>query len=401
MPSVKIKEDIFWVGSLDPNLVVFDIVIPTDHGTTYNAYLVKGKEKTALIDTVKEQFHEDFIKTLGSIVDPKEIDYVVINHTEPDHSGALPHFIDFVPEVTPVFSKTAKAFVGNILHKDFNPIIVGDGDKIDLGGKTLSFVSAPFLHWPDTMFTYVEEDKVLFPCDAFGAHYCSEKIFNDELESPDEAYKAFEFYYKCILRPFKDHIVKALEKIKDLDIDIIAPSHGPILRKDPRNYLDAYKKWAYKTKDPSVKKKVVVIYVSSYGNTAKMAKSIARGTIIPGVESSIYNATETPMSKIVDEVEIADGIILGTPTLNAKTPEPIFDIISNLVTLNVKGKAASVFGCYGWSGEAIQMTEDILRSLKFKILIDSYKLKMVPKPEELKQCEEYGRRFSKELLGSQ
>ena len=400
MSSVKIKENVFWVGSVDPDLVVFDIVIPTDHGTTYNSYLVKGKEKIALIDTVKEPFCEDFIKTLGSIVDPKEIDYVVINHTEPDHSGALPHFVDFVPGVTPVFSKTAKSFVGNILHKEFSPIVVGDGDKIDLGGKTLSFIHAPFLHWPDTMFTYVEEDKILFPCDAFGAHYCSEQRFNDELDSPDDAYKAFEFYYKCILRPFKDHIVKALEKIKDFDIDIIAPSHGPILRKNARSYIEDYTKWACKVKDASVKKKIVVIYVSSYGNTAKMAKAIARGIIIPGVESSIYNITETPMDTIVDEVEMADGIILGTPTLNAKTPEPIFDLISKLVTLNVRGKAASVFGCYGWSGEAIQMTEEILKSLKFKIIVDSYKLKMVPKPEELKECEEFGRQYAKKLLGA-
>ncbi|MGR3176906.1 MAG: FprA family A-type flavoprotein [Candidatus Anammoxibacter sp.] len=398
MKPVKIKEDVYWVGSLDPDLVVFDIVVPTEHGTTYNAYLVKGKDKIALIDTVKEPFKEEYIKTIGAIVDPKDIDYIVINHTEPDHSGALPHLVDFVPNITTVFSKTAKSFVGNILHKEFNSIVVGDGDKIDLGGKTLSFISAPFLHWPDTMFTYIEEDKILFPCDAFGSHYCSEKRFNDELKSPEEVYKAFEFYYKCILRPFKDHIVNALEKIKDLDIDIVAPSHGPILRTNANRYIEDYRKWAYRTKDPAVKKKLVIIYVSSYGNTEKMAKSIARGTAIPGIEMSIFNATEVPMDVLVDEVEISDGIILGTPTLNAKTPEPIFKIISSLVTLNVKGKAATVFGCYGWSGEAIQMTEDILKSLKFKIIVDSCKLKMVPTIEELKGCEEFGRQYAKELL---
>ena len=398
MKAVEIKENVFWVGVLDPTLVVFDIVIPTEHGTTYNAYLVKGKEKTALIDTVKEPFKEEYLNLIGTIIDPKEIDYIVINHTEPDHSGALPYLYDFVPNITPVYSRTAKTFVSSILHKEFNPIVVGDGDKIDLGGKTLSFVTAPFLHWPDTMFTYLEEDKILFPCDAFGAHYCSEQRFNDEIEERDVVHAAFEYYYKCILRPFKDHIVRAMEKIKDLDIDIIAPSHGPILRANVPDYIEDYKKWAYNAKDPSVKKKISILYVSSYGNTAKMAKSIARGAVLPGVEISLYNVTEVPLDKIIDEVEISDGIIIGTPTLNAKTPEPIFDIISKLVTLNVKGKAAAVFGCYGWSGEAIQMTEDILKSFKFKIIVGSCKLKLVPTEEELKQCEEFGRTYVKTLL---
>lgn len=397
MEPVKIKEDVFWVGSLDPELVVFDIVVPTEYGTTYNAYLVKGKEKVALIDTVKLSFTNDYIKKVGSIVDPKEINYLVINHTEPDHSGALPHFLNFVPNIMPVFSKTAKGFVHNILHKEYDSIMVGDGDKIDLGGKTLRFISAPYLHWPDTMFTYLEEDQILFPCDAFGAHYCSEQRFNDELESPDDAYRAFEFYYKCILRPFKDYIVKALEKIKDINIDIVAPSHGPILRENPQNYIDDYKKWADTEKHQGTKK-IIIIYASSYGSTKRMADAVARGTVMPGVQTSLHNVADAPIDQIVNEVEIADGVILGTPTLNAKTPKPIFDVISSFITVNVKGKAAAVFGCYGWSGEALQMTEDLLKSLRFKIITDCCKLKMVPMEEELHSCEEFGRKYAKALL---
>lgn len=400
MGSVKIKENVHWVGALDPNLVVFDIVIPTEHGTTYNSYLVIGNEKIALIDTVKAEFTEEYIKTIGSVVDPKKIDYIVINHTEPDHSGALPAIVDFIPNITPVFSNTAKSFVNNILHREFNPIIVGDNDTLDLGGKTLKFVSAPFLHWPDTMFTYLVEDKILFTCDAFGAHYCSKKRFSDELAFPEEVFEAFKYYYRCILRPFKDHIEKALNKIEDFDLDIIAPSHGPILRGNHLKYLESYREWVSKRKDASVEKKIAIIYVSSYGNTAKMAKAIEMGTIIPGVQTSLFNITDTPMEEIVDEVEISDGIMVGTPTLNAKTPEPIFNLISNLVTLNVKGKAAAVFGCYGWSGEAIKMTEEILKSLKFKIISGSCKLKMVPTEEDLKGCEEFGRDFANELLKS-
>ena len=243
MGAVKIKENVHWVGALDPQLIVFDIVIPTEHGTTYNSYLVIGSEKIALIDTVKVEFTDEYIKTIGTIVDPKQIDYIVINHTEPDHSGALPAIIDFVPNITPVFSRTAKSFVTNILHREFNSIIVGDNDTLDLGGKTLQFVSAPFLHWPDSMFTYLQEDKILFTCDAFGAHYCSKERFSDEVAAPEAVFSAFEFYYKCILRPFKDHIEKALTKIKDFDLEIIAPSHGPILRGNQLKYLESYKKW--------------------------------------------------------------------------------------------------------------------------------------------------------------
>ncbi|MHC4140122.1 MAG: FprA family A-type flavoprotein [Planctomycetota bacterium] len=338
---VKIKDGVYWIGALDPGLVVFDIVIPTKHGTTYNAYLVRG-EKIAVIETVKSYCVDGFISKIRSLVRPEDIDYIIINHTEPDHSGGLIRLMELAPNAIPVFSRGARTFVKNILHKEFDYMEVKAGDSIDLGGKVLKFISAPFLHWPDTMFTYLETDKILFPCDAFGSHYCSDKRFNDELDSKEDAFTAYEFYYDTILRPFKRYVIDALDNIKDIDIDIIAPSHGPILRENLDKYITAYREWAGKTKKYPDKKKIVVIYVSSYGSTQKMAESIYRGACQPDTDVTLLNAAEIDMDSLLDEIDASDGIILGTPTLNAKAPKPIFDIISSLVTLNIRGKAAAI-----------------------------------------------------------
>ncbi len=394
---VKITEDVYWIGSLDPGLVVFDIVIPTKHGTTYNSYLVRG-EKIAIIDTVKSYCVDDFISKIRSLVRPEDIDYIIINHTEPDHSGGLVRLMELAPKAIPVFSRGARTFVKNILHKEFDYKEVKEGDSIDLGGKVLKFISAPFLHWPDTMFTYLETDKILFPCDAFGSHYCSDNRFNDELDSKKDAFNAYEFYYDTILRPFKRYVIDAMNNIKDIDIEIIAPSHGPILRENIEKYVDAYREWSGKAKKYPDKKKITIIYVSSYGSTKRMAESIYRGACMPDTDVTLLNAAEAEMGILLDEIEASDEIILGTPTLNAKAPKPIFDIISNLVTLNIRGKAAAVFGCYGWSGEAVQIIEDILKSLRFKIVAKGCKLRMIPSEEALNECEEFGRKCASAIL---
>lgn len=398
MEAVEIKKDVFWVGATDPDLVVFDIVVPTEHGTTYNAYLVRG-EKIAVIDTVKEQFVDEFLDKIRSVVKLEDISYIIINHTEPDHSGGLIRLMELAPNAVPVFSRGARTFVKNILHKEFDYKEVKDGDTIDLGNKTLKFISAPFLHWPDTMFTYLVDDKILFPCDAFGSHYYSPQRFNDELDSKDEAFQAFDFYYNAILRPFKRYLADALDNIEDLAIDIIAPSHGPILRENLEKYIQAYRKLVSKGTGDSPKKKIAVVYVSSYGSTKKMAERIAKGaSSLPDTDVSLFNAAEMDLDVLMDEIEASDGLILGSPTLNAKAPKPIFDIISSLVMLNVRGKAAAVFGCYGWSGEAVQIIEDILRSLRFRIVEEGFKLRMIPSEEAMNSCEEFGRNCASAIL---
>ena len=393
--ALKIKDGVFYTGAFDPDLRVFDIVIPTANGTTYNSYFIQGSQKTALIDTVKLNTKDQLINKLSGITDISKIDYIIINHTEPDHSGALHLIKGIAKDATLVYSKNAHHFVKHIIKKDYNNITVGDGDSLDLGGKTLQFISAPFLHWPDTMFTYLKEDKILFPCDFFGAHYCDPKVFNDLLSDKDEAFEDFKYYFTHIMRPFKNYSLSALEKLKNYDIDVIAPSHGPILRKDLKKYIDWYMESSKTSNADSAVKKIAVIYASAYGNTEEMAKHIAKGASIDGLtDVSLINLVERDIKDVVDDIERADAVIVGSPTLNAKPPKPIFDMISSLVMLNVKNKKAAVFGCYGWSGEAVQMVQDIFKSLRFVIVQEGLKIQMTPFEEDLLNCEKFGMDFA-------
>lgn len=401
MKGIKIREDLYWVGVYDPNLEIFDIVIPTEHGTTYNSYLVIGKDKTALIEANKKLFTDTYIKTVESIKPIKEIDYIILNHNEPDHSGTLPTILELNPDIEVIYSKTAKVFVQNIVNREFKGRAVGDGDKIDLGGKTLRFFHTPFLHWPDTMFTYLEEDQILFPCDFLGAHYCPQeigKIFNDEMVDKDSAREAFVFYYKSIMRPYKEHILNALKKIDGLPISLICPSHGPIIRGDLDFYLNFYKNQAnrYYLNNPT--RQITMVYATAYGNTKMLADRIKAGIEDTGVPVKMFDAAEADIDNIIDEIEVSYGLLMGTATINAKAPKPIFNIFSELVVLNVSNRKAGVFGSYGWSGEGIKMCEDILKTMRMKLPLESFKVQMTPSEEELQKAFEWGREFGMKVL---
>lgn len=394
---MEIAENVHWIGSLDADLKIFDIIIPTEFGTCYNAYLVKG-EKTAVIDTVKAEFADQFIEKLRALVPFDKIDYIVTNHTESDHSGSMPALLELAPQAVVVHSRAARTFVKGIIGDGYKTREVGDGDTIELGGKALRFFQTPFLHWPDTMFTYVVEDQVLFPCDVFGAHFCDERLFNDRLERKAEAWDAFVFYYEHIMRPFAEHVVSGVDKIKGLPVRMIAPSHGPILRETPARYIDWYRRRA----EESVKreeKSVVVAYCSAYGNTQRMAEAIAEGLCSAEANVVMFDAATAKMGEMINAIERADSLLLGTPTINAKAPKPIFDLISSLVLLNVRGKKAAVFGCYGWSGEAVKMVEEILRNLRFEILQEGLRQKMNVREADLEQCRTFGQNFALSLQG--
>jgi len=390
---VALARDVYWVGAKDPGLTVFDIVIPTEYGTTYNAYLVRGSERSALVDCVKRPFAAELFKNLEETVPAGRLDYVVVNHSEPDHAGALVDLLERNPKVTVLLSRPAKTFVDNLVNAGFPFHIVGDGEELPLGGKTLRFISAPFLHWPDTILTYLVEDRILFPCDFLGAHFSSPEFFNDELPQPDAARRAFEFYYSTIMRPFREHVLRALEKIKPLPISMIAPSHGPILRKDPQSYLAWYEERALA---PSrvAEKKVAIVYVSAYGNTAAMAERVAEGVRAGGAVPVLLNAVAVPMDAIVDTIEQSAGVLIGTATLNANIPAPILNVIANLVVLDMKGKPASVFGSYGWSGEAIKIVHDVMVSMRLKVAPEPVRVRMAPSEADLAACREFGRRFA-------
>jgi flavorubredoxin len=397
METVSLAPDVHWVGAKDPGLAVFDIVIPTEYGTTYNAYLVRGTDKTALIDCVKRPFAEELFRNVSRFLPPERLDYVVINHSEPDHSGALADLLERNPTATVYLSRSAKTFVDNLVNAGFPFRIVEDNEELPLGGKTLRFLNAPFLHWPDTILTYLVEDRILFPCDFLGSHYASPEFFNDELPEPSNARKAFEFYYNTIMRPYKEHVLKACGKIKGLPIAMIAPSHGPILRKDPRSYISWYEERA-SVLSRVTEKKVTVVYASAYGNTAAMADKVAEGVRSAGVKATLFNCVAVPMNEIIDEFETSAGFLIGTPTLNANVPEPILRLIANLVVLNVKGMPASVFGSYGWSGEAIKTVQDILASMRLKVAPEPIRVRMAPSGAELAACVDFGRKFAEIVL---
>jgi flavorubredoxin len=393
MPTVTLAPNVHWVGAKDPDLAVFDIVIPTEYGTTYNAYLVRGSEKTALIDCVKRPFAGELFRNISEFLPVEKLDYVVINHSEPDHAGALVDLLERHPKVMVLLSRSAKTFVDNLVNAGFPYRIVNDGEELPLGGKTLRFINAPFLHWPDTILTYLVEDRILFPCDFLGAHFSSPEFYNDELPRPEIARKAFEFYYGTIMRPYKEHVLKACERLKSCPVAMIAPSHGPILRKDPQSYIAWYEERA-SILSRVREKKVAIVYASAYGNTAAMAGKVAEGVRAGGLTPVLMNAVEVPMDKIIDEFEVSAGFLIGTPTLNSNVPQPILQLIANLVVLNVKGKPASVFGSYGWSGEAIKTVQDILTSMRLKITPEPIRVRMSPSDADLAACVEFGRKFA-------
>jgi len=395
MKPVKIADGVTWVGVLDPGARLLDVIVKVERGTTYNSYLVEGTEKVALIDISKEHFSEEYLTNLRSVVDLKKIDYIIINHHEMDHSGTLHYLLEEAPQATVVISRTAEQYLKNLLHREVNHIKVSDGDKLELGGKTLTFFSTPFIHWPDTMITYLIEDKILFPCDFLGCHFCDERLYNDLVDNFSYAYK---HYFDFIFRPFKEHVLKTIAKIEGLEIAMIAPSHGPIHRTDPRHYIETYRQWASVPTPPECKT-LLVFYATAYGSTAKMADEIAEGARSKGLAVSVFDLTATDIIPYaVDQIEAADGIAVGSPTINGDAVKPVWDLLSSLATLKIRGKVGAAFGCYGWSGEAPGMIHERLRSLKFRVPLEPVTSKLVATEEELAHCREFGVQLAEELL---
>ena len=393
MDHIKVKDNIYWVGALDPEMRTFDIVFNTDRGTTYNSYLIKDK-KTALIDTVKGQFTDEFISNLRSLTDPKDIDYIVVSHTEPDHSGALSELLKSATNAKIIASKSGGHLLKGIVNGPFDLTTIDDCPQISLGAYELKFIPAPYLHWPDAIFTYLESEKILFTCDAFGAHFCDERMFNDLV---DDFEHYFQYYYDCIVRPFKPYVLKAIEKIRDLDIEIVATGHGPILRKGIWKYIESYNNWSQIRTD--VRKNVLVLYVSVYGNTKKLAENIAKGVAGEGVDVQLFDIHTSNHQIIRDAIEKADGILIGSPTIVGDAPEPVWDALSLISTVKTKIKSGSVFGSYGWSGEAIKMIEDRLSGLRIKLHRPPLKVKFIPDDAVLSECREFGKKFAINLTG--
>lgn len=406
MQSLEVKKDIYWVGALDPDLRIFDIIMYTPYGTTYNSYVVNGSEKVAIFETVKEQFFEQYIARLKTLnININNIDYIIVDHTEPDHSGSVVKLLELSPKAKVVGSAAAIKFMKKIVNRDFQSIIVNDGDTLNLGNKTLRFISAPFLHWPDSIFTYIPEDKLLLTCDCFGTHYCLQEVFNDLIPNMDNYMESLKYYYDCIMSPFKPYVQKAIDKISNLEIDTICPGHGPILRENPSKIVNLYKEWSspsilnkYKDK----KKKVTISYVSAYGYTEQLANKITDGIkSIGDFEVKLYNVIHCDMKDILTDISDSDGILFGSPTIVGELLEPIRDVLSKLNPIIHGGKIGGAFGSYGWSGEAVPRIETRLIELKMKLYGPGLKINFKPSQEDLEKASEFGLGFAKMILGEE
>ncbi len=403
--AIDLGSDVFWIGALDPKLRQFDIILRTANGTTYNAYLIRGKGGVAVIDTVKAEFADVFFARLESVAKYEEITAIVLNHLEPDHAGALPELLKRAPNAKIYLSVRAPAMLKAFLKVEDGELdytAVNTGDEVDLGGRTLRFINAPYLHWPDTQFTYLVEDQRLFSGDAFGCHFCDDRMFNDEV---GDFRFAFDYYYAHIMRPFKDHVLNAIDRIRDLPLQEILPAHGPILRRRPRDFVQRYAELSTNQLATTVAegaKTLLIFYMSSYGNTARMAEAIAKGAEgIPGVRVSLYDLEGGEVAPFIDLIEGADGLLFGSPTINGDAVKPMWDLLSSLAVIRTAGKLAAAFGSYGWSGEAVPMLEDRLRGLKMRVPEKGLRLKLIPNHDELGECEAFGRRIAETLMGRQ
>lgn len=398
--AVEIAPGVHWIGALDPGLRSFDIILKTANGTTYNSYVVRGSAGVAVIDTVKENFGDTFFHRFESVARYDEIRAIVLNHLEPDHSGALPELLKRAPQAQLYISSRAQPMLKGLLHGErLNYMPVTTGDAVDLGGRTLRFLQTPYLHWPDTQCTFLEEDGILFSGDVFGCHFCDARLFNDAV---GDFRFSFEYYYAHIMRPFRAHVLEALEQIEPLPLQLIAPAHGPVLRDAPERYVVRYRELsASKLKNEAAgEKTLVVFYVSAYGSTRAMAEALAAGAeLAGGVRVSLYDIEGGEVAPFVDLIEEADALAIGSPTINGDAVKPVWDLLSSLTAVNVRGKIGAAFGSYGWTGEAMQMVEDRLRGLKLRVPVRGVRARLIPTGEELASCRALGEQLALHLTG--
>jgi len=371
----KLKEDIYFVGALDRDRRLFDELIPLPDGTSYNAYLIKGSEKTALIDSVDPPMYSTLTDNLEELNTGK-IDYIISHHAEQDHSGSLPKLIKKYPESKIITNQKCKSMLMDLLPvPDKRFMVVGDDDAVSLGNKTLQFILTPWVHWPETMSTYLKEDKILFSCDFFGSHYATDELFVKDVK---KIYNAAKRYYAEIMMPFRTSIIKNLEKIESLDIDIIAPSHGPVYN-NIDFIINAYREWV----SDRVKNEVVIPYVSMHGSTEKMVEYLKQSLSGKGVTVKVFHLTGTDIGELAMALVDAATVVIGAPTILAG-PHPNIVYAAYLVrVLRPKLKYISVIGSYGWGGKTVEMLADMVSTLKAEI-IEPVVVKGYPKDGDFK-----------------
>lgn len=373
MSNLMISDRTYWVGKVDDRPVPFHRLV-LEKGTTYNSYFL-DTEKPTLIDTVDIAYGVEFVKNLQNILDLDKLQYVVINHVEPDHAGALPALMNKAKNATIVTNAKAKELLNGMfkLHNR-NYHIIKDGDTLDIGGKTLRFFETPYLHTEETMITYCVEDKILYPCDQFSTHIATYDLFND-LAKEDIA-EDFKVYYNLIMGPHRPFVRKMLDKLKALEINLIAPSHGFILRNNAQSYIDLYNSLSQSPSKSTVKR-ALILYSSMTGNTAKIAQTLAKGIEEFSVEATIINVKNANIEDIKELAGEADAILIGSSTRYGDMIGNIENVVKEIIKLDLSSKLGTAFGSYGWSGESIEILNDYLKQSNIKLLDTSYLIKTI------------------------
>jgi anaerobic nitric oxide reductase flavorubredoxin len=392
MNKITLAEGINWVGVVDWNIRDFHGYVTT-RGSTYNAYLIRD-EKTALVDTVKHSFSNELLRNICEIVDPAKIDYIIVNHVEMDHSSSLPVIAKYAKNAKIIASARGKDAIIEHYGADFNIQTVKTGDHLKLGKRTLQFVEAPMLHWPDSMFTYVVEDKILMPNDAFGQHLASSERFDDEVDAHVLMEEA-TIYYANILMPFAPLIARKLDEVTKMGIpiDMIAPSHGVIWRSDSSKIIKAYSDWSA----GASKNKVVIVYDTMWGSTDKMARAILEGAASQGVDVKLLKLRAANRTEAMTEILDAKAVVVGSPTLNNGMFPALGSFLTYATGLKPKGKLWAFFGSFGWGGGAVRGMKEMAQKAGFQVHDSSVEVKYVPDQEDLKKCFEFGQQIAAKI----
>lgn len=394
--SKRITEKVTWVGKVDWELTHFHgDELSTFKGSSYNSYLIKDK-KTVLIDTVWGPYDREFVARLKEVVDLKTIDAIIMQHNESDHSGALPELMREIPDVPIYCTAKGKAIIQGHYHQDWNFVTVKTGDKLEIGDSTLTFIEAPMLHWPDTMFTYMDGENILFSNDGFGQHYATESLYDDRVDMAEMLYEAKK-YYANILAPFSMMVTRKLNEIlaMNLPLNMVCPSHGVIWRKNIGMIIEKYQEWAANYQE----NKITIVYDTMWNSTRIMAQEIARGIqeVDPEVEVKIYNAAHEDKNDVLTEIFASKAVLVGSPTINNGLAHAVTGLLEMAKGMKLKNKKAAAFGSFGWSGEGVKLLSGLLAGCGFELINDGIRIQWVPDQAAIEQCREYGRELAKAL----
>jgi len=392
MSAVEIKKGIYWVGTVDWDIRQFHgPSYHTERGTTYNAYLIVD-EKITLVDCVDSGFIDEMLGKIKEIVDPSKIDYIVVNHIEPDHSGGFPKLMEVATNAKVFCTQKGKDGMLHHYFGDYSYEVVKTGDVLNLGKRTIKFLEASMLHWPDSMFSYIEEESLLLPNDAFGQHLASSKIFDDENDMcviMEEAKR----YYANILTPFSGLVVRKIEEVvkMGLKIDMIAPSHGIIWRSSPEKIIEKYMEWG----KGETTKKAVIAYDTMWNSTERMARAILEGLSSEGVETKLYRISKSDVNDIMTDILDAKAVLVASSTINNTMIPDVAYLLEELIGLRFPKKIGASFGSYGWGKGAVANIEKRMKDAKIDVVKEGLQIKFVPTEEDLKACYEFGKEIGK------